>query len=390
MQFTNENGILTLFPSGKIETTNAESVQKDILSILESNPHTELKMDAGELTYVSSAGLRVILAIKKKEPSFTIDNCKEEVYDVFDMTGFTEMMTIHRAYRSLSVEGCEVIGEGANGKVYRINPDTIVKVYMNPDSLPDIHKERELAKRAFVLGVPTAISYDVVRIGEGYGSVFELLDARALNACVREEPENIDKYVKVNVDLLKIIHGTEVRPEDMPSERDVVIGWATFVKDYLPEDIGTKLLELVKAVPEDLHMMHGDYHVKNVMMQGDDALLIDMDTLCHGHPIFELASMFNAYVGFRMFYEEEMNPFLKLPTKDCLYFWRKSLALYLGTDDENRITEVENKAKLIGTVRLMRRLIRRNGLDTEEGRETIEKYKSIIIDLTKQIDTLLF
>ena len=57
-----------------------------------------------------------------------------------------------------------------------IDPDTIVKVYLNPDALPEIHRERELARLAFVAGVPTAIPYDVVRIeGGGYGSVFELV-----------------------------------------------------------------------------------------------------------------------------------------------------------------------------------------------------------------------
>ena len=105
-------------------------------------------------------------------------NVHQELYNILDMTGFTEMMDVHKAYRVLSVENCEVIGQGANGKVYRIDPDTIVKVYLNPDALPEIHRERELARLAFVAGVPTAIPYDVVRIqGGGYGSVFELLNA---------------------------------------------------------------------------------------------------------------------------------------------------------------------------------------------------------------------
>ena len=71
-----------------------------------------------------------------------------------------------------------MIGEGANGKVYRVDRDTIVKVYRKPDAIQEIQRERELARTAFVAGVPTAIPYDVVRIREGgYGSVFELLDA---------------------------------------------------------------------------------------------------------------------------------------------------------------------------------------------------------------------
>ena len=80
----------------------------------------------------ASAGLRVILRLRKQEPELAIVNVSPEVYEIFEMTGFTEMMPVSRAYRRVSVDGCEVIGQGANGKVYRLDPETIIKVYLNP------------------------------------------------------------------------------------------------------------------------------------------------------------------------------------------------------------------------------------------------------------------
>ncbi|MBR0085199.1 MAG: hypothetical protein IJL97_01480, partial [Lachnospiraceae bacterium] len=71
---------------------------------------------------------------------------------------FTEMMTVEKAYRVVSVEGCEEIGRGANGTIYRIDRDNVVKVYNNADALEDIQHEREVAKLALILGIPTAIS----------------------------------------------------------------------------------------------------------------------------------------------------------------------------------------------------------------------------------------
>lgn len=50
----------------------------------------------------------------------------------------------------------------------------------------------------------------------------------------------------------------------------------------MPKDRFEKLISLISAVPEDIHLMHGDYHVKNVMLQNGESLLIDMDTLCIG------------------------------------------------------------------------------------------------------------
>ena len=74
--------------------------------------------------------------------------------------------------------------------------------------------------------------------------------------------------------------------------------YANFLKGHLPDEQVQKLRALIEAVPHDDHMVHGDYHTKNLELQGDEVLLIDMDTLAVGHPVFELASMFNAFIGF--------------------------------------------------------------------------------------------
>ena len=385
-----ENEVLTLFPCGRIDSTNASQVEEEIQQARQSNPHSAVVMDLEDLEYTSSAGLRVILRLRKDEPTLKLINASAEVYDVFDMTGFTEMIPVEKAYRKVSVDGCEVIGQGANGKVYRIDIDTIIKVYLNPDSLPDIHRERELARRAFVLGIPTAIPYDVVKVGEGYGSVFELLNATSFAKLIKAEPENLDKYVTMYVDLLKKIHGTEVRPEDMPDMKAVALDWAKFLKDYLPADKEEKLVRLVEEVPVVHRMMHGDYHIKNVMLQNGETLLIDMDTLCQGHPVFELASMYNAYLGFHDMDHASVESFLGITYDVAVAIWKKSLALYLGTDDPEKLASVEKKAMLIGYTRLMRRLIRRHGLETEAGRKEIQGYKDHILTLLDEVDTLVF
>ena len=383
-----ENDQMTIFLQGRIDSSNAAEVEAELTDCLSQNAAKSLVINVEDLEYISSAGLRIVLRLRKQFTDMKVVNASSEVYDILDMTGFTEMLTVEKAYRRVSVEGCEVIGQGANGKVYRIDRDTIIKVYLNPDSLPDIHRERELARKAFVLGIPTAISYDVVKVGDGYGSVFELLEAKSIGKRLAAAPEKLDEYVGITVDLLKKIHGTLVKPGDMPDMREVAIGWANFVKDYLPAAEGEKLVALVSAVPRDDHMMHGDYHVKNVMLQGDEALLIDMDTLCVGHPIFELASMFNAYQGFGELDHERTKAFLGIDYETATHIWKKSLALYLGTEDTARLTEVEDKARIVGYTRLIRRSIRRGGL--ENDKETVDFYLAQLMDLLHKTDKLTF
>ena len=357
---------------GRIDSTNAADVEKQLDDIVNENSFEELIIDAQKLEYISSAGLRIILRLKKNNASLKIINVSSDVYEIFEMTGFSEIMPIEKAYREFSVEGCEIIGQGANGKVYRIDPETIIKVYNNPDSLPDIKRERELARKAFVLGIPTAIPYDVVKVGDGYGSVFELLNAKSFAKLIEEDPDNIDKYIGLYIDLLKKIHSTEVVDDEVPSMKEVAVGWAKDLVEYLPNGYGEKLVQIIENIPDSKHMMHGDYHIKNVMMQNGETLLIDMDTICTGEPVFELASMFNAYVGFGSIDASNVENFLGLSYDRTNYIWEKSLELYCEGKSEEEMQELKAKAELIGYARIMRRTIRRGGLETEDGQELID------------------
>ncbi|MBQ3467039.1 MAG: hypothetical protein IJH21_01815 [Oscillospiraceae bacterium] len=79
--------------------------------------------------------------------------------------------------RQIRVDGCEIIGRGAHAVIYKIAPDAVVKVYREDVPLERIKAEKSRARRALILGVPTAISFDIVKVGNHYGSDYELLDA---------------------------------------------------------------------------------------------------------------------------------------------------------------------------------------------------------------------
>lgn len=380
------NDELTVYFGGRVDSANSQEIEDVAMTALQKASPKSLVLDCEGLAYISSAGLRVLLRLSKVVPRATrIANCQSPVYDIFEMTGFSEMFEVTRAMRRLSVEGCARIGEGSNGIVYRLDSDTILKAYRNPDALPEIHRERELARTAFVLGVPTAIPYDVVRVGEGYGSVFELLDASSLGELLAAGKKTVDEVADMSVELLHQIHETEVSPESMPSMRVVATEWALFLRDHLPAPLADKLCELVHAVPENNHMLHGDFHAKNVMVQNGEALLIDMDTLCHGHPVFELASTYNAYVGFGQQDHAAAEAFMGLPYELMGELWDKTLRGYLGTDDPDVLRDVEDKAALVGNARMLRRCIRRGGSPA-----FAEACRARLEELIPRVDSLLF
>ena len=383
-----EDNILYLELNGRIDSSNAEQAEEGIKAIKAAHPGLQSVVDAEHLEYLSSAGLRVILRMRKDAADLKIINVNTEVYEILDMTGFTDMLTVEKAFRRFSLEGCELIAKGANGAVYRYDAETIVKVYHNGASLEEIRLEKDLCRKVFIKGINTAIPYDVVKVDGCYGSVAELLSAKSLAKLLRANPENLEEYVATYTDLLKKIHATPVLPGEMPSIKETGVNWVEFLQPYLPAEQWEKLHAMMSAMPEPEYMIHGDYHANNVMIQNGEPLLIDMDTVAYGHPVFDFASIYLGFVGYCECNHAGTMDFYGLPYEITVKIWETLMKQYF--EDESVRTDVTRKAQVIGYARMMRRTIRRNGLNTPDGQELIALCKERLTELLPLVDQLYY
>ena len=80
--------ILYIDIEGRIDASNAAEAEAKIFSIKKENPGKHTVLDADKLEYISSAGLRVILKLRKDEPKLAIINVSSDVYEVSDFPGF--------------------------------------------------------------------------------------------------------------------------------------------------------------------------------------------------------------------------------------------------------------------------------------------------------------
>ncbi len=80
---------------GRLDTTTAPTLEEDLKASLANVE--ELIFDLAKLEYISSAGLRVLLSAQKimnKQGSMVVKNSSEEVNEIFDVTGFSDILTI--------------------------------------------------------------------------------------------------------------------------------------------------------------------------------------------------------------------------------------------------------------------------------------------------------
>lgn len=335
--------------SGRIDSNNINEIEKKIFEDIKDF-EGEIIFDAKDLEYISSAGLRMILRVKKSNDKTKIINCNSEVFEVFEITGFSEMMDISKIYRTISVDGCEIVGDGFYGTVYRIDKETIVKVYKKPDCLDMVKREKELARKAFILGIPTAIPYDIVKIGNSYGSVFELLDCKSLDTLIREG-ENIEDLVSECVKILKKMHSTEVNVNELANRKEEILNMANDCKDYLSDKTMNLLLKFINSIENKTTMIHGDFQIKNLMKQGDEILIIDMDTLSYGNPIFELGAMYATYIAFACINHNNPMEFLKISYEQSKKIWDLTYKLYY--EKEHKEEKLMKKIKIIAYLEVL-------------------------------------
>ena len=90
-----ENNALTLSLKGRLDTTTAPELEETLKSSLDGV--NTLTLDFAELEYISSAGLRVLLSTQKlmnKQGSMKICNVNSDILEVFQITGFSDILTI--------------------------------------------------------------------------------------------------------------------------------------------------------------------------------------------------------------------------------------------------------------------------------------------------------
>ena len=90
-----DNDALQIALEGRLDTTTAPDLESALHESI--NDAKELVMDFEKLEYISSAGLRVLLSAQKimnQQGSMKVVNVRDEINDIFEVTGFSDILTI--------------------------------------------------------------------------------------------------------------------------------------------------------------------------------------------------------------------------------------------------------------------------------------------------------
>lgn len=276
----------------RIDAKNANEFEESLFNLPHLNEVKFIVMDAENLIYISSLGLRIILKFKKKFPkSFSsIINVSAEIYNIFDVTGMNSFIKSSKKKRKIDLSSLEPIASGMYGSVYRINEEQILKVFHGTYSEREIQRIVDVTRLAFMNGIPTIMPFEVVITEKGFGMILELLNAELMSKLMHDNLQNLDKYVNDMVQIAKTLANTHFNEDVLRSRTEKLISEVNGAAEYLlPEEIET-IKKYIYAIPPRNTAVHGDFHAKNIMVADGEPLLIDMDEFSCGHPVWDVAN----------------------------------------------------------------------------------------------------
>ena len=352
MQITaNRSGdSLELSLEGRLDSTTAAILEKAL--VLDGVIALTLSMD--KCLYVSSAGLRVILRAQKqmsaRRGSLTLSEVHRDVREVLDVTGFSKFLTIRNKIRQISIEGLEFISAGACGECYRLDHETVVKLYNDGTDPQVAEQEKEYARAAFVLGIPTAISFDIVACGNRTGVIYEMLDAQTLSTLIRNNPDQVDDYAKILADVARNIHETPSDPAIFPDLKGKFRNCIDQMDFFMSAEEIAVLHRKLDTVPDAQTCVHFDLHSSNIMIRNGEPIIIDMGDFSSGSYLFDIGLLYGFYGLPELKVCERV---VKIPAQHGALFWNRFADHYFANKPVAERVFFEENRYFLAALRLI-------------------------------------
>jgi len=350
-----KDGSFVIHPVGVLDGSNCDYFAQRVHEFFMENPHVEPVVDCAELMMISTAGAETIDRLLETY-DFRLDNLNFDCSVSLRLSGVIAALGNSKPLPRLDITGCRKIAEGANGRIFSVNSEQIAKVFKRHVNFDDIQRERVIMRNALVAGIPCPISFGYADVEGNIALVMEMIHSDAMIDLYRRG-ECDDDMMKRYVELLYTLHhtGDDYHLSMFPKngfEKDV-LRKADLVDPYLGPAYRGLCRKMVESLDEPEVLIHGDIQPSNVLMCGDELILIDFDTFSTGKVIFDLAALYRTMVAFSYAVGEESNVFLKLSLASSEEFWKRFLAAYYKDQPAEYVLLRENQCKVIAYVMML-------------------------------------
>lgn len=277
---------------------------------------------------------------------------------------------------NIDISGIKPFASGFTGECYRINDEQILKLFF--DFIDDgvIEREKMYARAAFIAGIPTPISFELVKYGDRAGVLYEALSGRTLSQLMLADADKTDFYTDIFVNLTKNIHETEADTNVFPDIRTLYKGYIEAL-DFLNDTQKSAVMSKIENLPDEHTLIHGDLHTNNIMYTNGEVFLIDMGDLAYGSKWFDIGHIYNIYcLGAE---NDSCGRVVKMKPEQALRVWNRFVDVYFDSPSGERRNEIIRKAEEFCLYKTMQVAC------ILKGTEAAEQVKEIIRELLPRV-----
>jgi len=251
--------------------------------------------------------------------------------------------------RKIITEGLTIVGEGGEGKVYRLNDDQILKVYKRA-SLESVEYWFKTINSAIDYGISSAKAYEIVEAEDRYAIIFDYLEAKSVGRTIAAAPECLEEYAERMGLLLKQLHTTEDSLDLLENMDERIQRWyeESCKRNILPEDVADKMKKVLMAM-----LLHGDFHEGNIVVRNGNLVCVDLDRVGSGHPIYDLMGLHlnHEVVAKKIpdFFEKSWG----ITAEQALAVKKRLLKVYYGITSDKQLQEYDDTIAKAFLVRRM-------------------------------------
>jgi len=188
------------------------------------------------------------------------------------------------------IKNLKQIGEGKTALIYEYEEDKILKVFKTWVGMDLINNEKNAAEAAFLRGIPTPKVFELKTAGDFTALVYEKITNKTMEQCLIKDILNAKKYARQMAELHLSIHA--VSPAHNIPETDKAYIPFIFSKKSLSAENKQKAADILRSLPDDNKLCHGDFHPQNILYHNGKPYIIDWTGAAAGSPMVDVCGTY--------------------------------------------------------------------------------------------------
>jgi uncharacterized protein (TIGR02172 family) len=179
----------------------------------------------------------------------------------------------------------QLIGRGRLAEAFAWGDTQMLKLFAVGRDAAAVEAEASISQMVHEAGVATPASHGVIEVEGRHGIIYDRAPGTSMLGQLSAKPWRLFAFGRMLAELHSSIH--QCRVDHLPSQREQLE--RLIVRAEQPTDRRDLALARLRELPEGSAVCHGDFHPDNVLIDGDDANIIDWTTACVGNPAGDFA-----------------------------------------------------------------------------------------------------